>query len=147
MGEASSPLLQLPHITPDMLRHFVTKKRSIRTIREFAALKEDMRRPLLRALAECEYKDVLHVCAEMPYIDMEVKSEVMDDEDSSVAAGDIVTVFVKLIRKSMADKYKTFNMHPNSQDADDDEKIEAEQIDDDVEDIGAGDIQNEKDNA
>ena len=33
LWETKSPLLQLPHISEEMLRHFTTRKRNIRNIR------------------------------------------------------------------------------------------------------------------
>lgn len=101
----SNPLLQLPHITPDMLRHFVTKKRNIQRIRDLIAMDDDERRALLRNLNDAEYQDVMNVCAMMPNVQMTVRSEVLDDEDSSVTANSIVTVTVQLKRKGLMDGF------------------------------------------
>ncbi|KAJ8315346.1 hypothetical protein KUTeg_007496 [Tegillarca granosa] len=101
LDQKSSPLLQLPHITPEMLKHFVTRKRNIQRIRDFIQMKEDDKRALLRNLTNEEYRDILNVCASLPYVRMVIKSEVLDDEDSSITAGSIVTVTVELERKKM----------------------------------------------
>lgn len=97
----SSPLLQLPHITQDMLKHFTTKKRHIQKIRDLISMKEEDRRSLLRNLTMDEYRDIINVCASLPYVTMEVHSTVLDDEDTSITAGSIVTVEVSLKRQMM----------------------------------------------
>ncbi|XP_033739797.1 translocation protein SEC63 homolog isoform X2 [Pecten maximus] len=101
LNERSSPLLQLPHIGQDMLKHFNTKKRHIQRITDLIAMKEEDRRLLFRNLGNEEYRDIINVCASMPYVTMEVRSEVLDDEDSTITAGSIVTVTVELHRENM----------------------------------------------
>jgi len=106
--EHSNPLLQLPHISEDILKHFVTKRRSIRRIEQFVALKEEERRLLLRTLNDSEYEDVINVCCSMPYVTMEAHTEVKDDEDNNIiTAGSIVTVTVNLTRRPMGDLLNT----------------------------------------
>ncbi|KAI8791769.1 translocation protein SEC63 homolog [Biomphalaria glabrata] len=106
LDEKSSPLQQLPHITPEMLRHFTTRKRDIRHIRDFVNMKDEDRRMMLRNLSDNEYLDVMTVCANMPYIEMSVKTEVLDEEDETITAGSIVTVTVKLVRKDMGEMFE-----------------------------------------
>lgn len=103
LWESKSPLLQLPHITEDMLRFFSLRKRgSIRSIRDLAAMKEDDRRSLLRSLTDEHYHNVMLVMSRMPLLSLTVKTEVVDDEDSStITTGAIVTVTVHLKRQSM----------------------------------------------
>ncbi|KAL4233084.1 secretory subunit [Mactra antiquata] len=101
----SSPLQQLPHIRPDMLRHFVTKRRNIQRIRDLVAMEEEERRLLLRSLSDDEYQDVMNVCATLPNVEMIIRSEVLDDEDKSITAGSIVTVTVTLKRRNMMDDF------------------------------------------
>ncbi|XP_070568773.1 translocation protein SEC63 homolog [Ptychodera flava] len=97
----TSPLLQLPHFNEDVLRHCFSKKRNIRSLRSLAAMKEIDRKALLRNLEE-KYDDVINVLSAMPYIDMEVKTEVLDDIDGGhIHAGDIVTVTVTLKRNTL----------------------------------------------
>ncbi|CAE1323240.1 SEC63 [Acanthosepion pharaonis] len=105
LQEKSSPLLQLPYITQDMLKYFVCRKRNIRCIRDFILMKDDERRSILRSLTDEEYLDVMEVCASMPYVTLEIKSEVIDDDDSTITAGSIVTVTVTLKRESLGDHY------------------------------------------
>ncbi|KAL3881682.1 hypothetical protein ACJMK2_028087 [Sinanodonta woodiana] len=101
-----SPLLQLPHITQDMLRHFVTKKRNVQKIRDLVTMKAADRRMLLRTLNDEEYQHVMNACHNLPQVKMIVKSEVLDDEDTSITAGSIVTVTVTLERKSMGEVFE-----------------------------------------
>ena len=44
LWENQSPLLQLPHLLPEQLKHFHTKKRNINSIEGFAALPKKQRR-------------------------------------------------------------------------------------------------------
>ncbi|CAH1799731.1 unnamed protein product [Owenia fusiformis] len=101
LWDTKSPLLQLPHISEDMLRHFVTKRRNIRGIKDFVCMKEEDRRSLLRSISDEEYKDIMNVCTSMPHITMKVHTSVLDDEDSSITAGSIVTVNVSLTREPL----------------------------------------------
>lgn len=106
LDEKSSPLLQLPHITPDMLRHFLTRKRDIRHIRDFISMKEEDRRAMLRGLTDAEYLDVMTVCSHLPYVEMKTKTEVLGEEDATITAGSIVTVTVSLERKDMSEMFE-----------------------------------------
>ncbi|KAL5010504.1 hypothetical protein ScPMuIL_012809 [Solemya velum] len=101
LDQKSSPLLQLPHITQEMLKHFVTKRRNIQRIRDLLMMKDEERRSLLRSLTDDEYQDIMNVCGTMPQTVVTVKSEVLDDEDSSITAGSIVTVTVNIQRRDM----------------------------------------------
>ncbi|KAG1665312.1 Translocation protein SEC63 [Nymphon striatum] len=103
LWNTKSPLLQLPHLTEDMLRFFSNKKRSIKTIRMFVALNSEERRQLLKHLSDEEFEDVMKVASKLPYIEMDVKSEVLDDEESgNITGGAIVTVTVTLDRQDMS---------------------------------------------
>ncbi|XP_042908617.1 translocation protein SEC63 homolog isoform X4 [Parasteatoda tepidariorum] len=103
LGPTKNPLLQLPHISEEILHHFTTRKRNIRNIRSLACMKSDDRRAMLRSLNDDQYDDVLNVISNMPIIDVDVKSEVLDDEDSCViTAGAIVTVTASLNRRNMS---------------------------------------------
>ncbi|XP_064629178.1 translocation protein SEC63 homolog [Lineus longissimus] len=101
LWDKKSALLQLPHIREDMLRHFQNKRRHIRSIEEFVKMTEEDRRIMLRSMSDDDYRDVMIVCASMPYIQMNVTSGVLDDDDSTVTAGSIVTVTVELVRQNM----------------------------------------------
>ena len=54
--ESKSTFLMLPHITQEHLRHFNTKKRSIKSIRQFIEMDDDERRLLLRTLSDEQYQ-------------------------------------------------------------------------------------------
>ncbi|XP_063405135.1 translocation protein SEC63 homolog [Mytilus trossulus] len=101
LDQKSSPLLQLPHIKPEMLKHFSTKKRHITRIKDFIGMKDSERKSLCRQLSPDEYRDVMSVCATMPHVVMTIRSEVLDDEDSTITAGSIVTVTVTLTRQDL----------------------------------------------
>ncbi|XP_003702349.1 translocation protein Sec63 [Megachile rotundata] len=100
--EFKNPLLQLPHITEDNLKCFLPKKHQIKSLQQFAQLKGEERRLILRNLSDSQYEDVMKVLGNMPYIEFKVRSEVIDDENPTVyTAGAIVTVTVSLTRKDM----------------------------------------------
>ncbi|KAF2893531.1 hypothetical protein ILUMI_12642 [Ignelater luminosus] len=103
LWEFKSPLLQLPYINEDNLKYFISKKRQIKSLQQFAQLKGEERRTILRCLTNEEYDDVMKVLGAMPYVDFQVKCEVIDDENpTEVTAGAIVTVTVALIRHNMS---------------------------------------------
>ncbi|XP_066591579.1 translocation protein SEC63 homolog [Prorops nasuta] len=100
--EFKNPLLQLPHITEDNLKYFLAKKRQIKSLQQFAQLKGEERRLILRNLTDDQYDDVMKVLGSLPYIEFKIRSEVIDDENPTVyTAGAIVTVTVSLTRKDM----------------------------------------------
>ncbi|XP_012272858.1 translocation protein SEC63 homolog [Orussus abietinus] len=104
--EFKNPLLQLPHITDDNLKYFLAKKRQIKSLQQFAQLKGEERRQILRSLSDSQYEDVMKVLGNMPYIEFKVYSEVIDDENPTVyTAGAIVTVTVSLSRKDMRELF------------------------------------------
>ncbi|XP_066255294.1 translocation protein SEC63 homolog [Euwallacea similis] len=103
LWEFKSPLLQLPYINDDNLKYFISKKRQIKSLQQYAQLKGEDRRALLRNLSDEEYENVTKVLGRMPYVDFQITVEVMDDENpTEVTAGAIVTVTVSLVRKDMA---------------------------------------------
>ena len=60
---------------------------------QLARLKEEDRRSVLHHLSDEQYQNVIKVLGSMPYIDMDIKYEVVDDEATTVyTAGAIVTV-------------------------------------------------------
>merc|ERR1719242_206253 len=102
LWDKSSPLLQLPHIVDDLLKHFHSRKRNIKTLQQLAKMKDEDRRSLLRSLTDDQYRDIIRVLALIPIIDVEVTTEVVDDEEQHVVtAGAIITVTVILTRKTM----------------------------------------------
>ncbi|KAK2171190.1 hypothetical protein NP493_1094g02025 [Ridgeia piscesae] len=130
LWDNKSSLLQLPHISEDQLRHFVTRKRNIRNIRQLVGMREDERRALLRTLADDEYTNVMNVCANLPYIEMDVKTEVIDEEDPTITAGSIVTVTVRLKRQNMA---VLLNLEGKTEKPEKPEEIAAEEVEEEEE--------------
>ncbi|XP_029726564.1 translocation protein SEC63 homolog [Aedes albopictus] len=106
LWEFKNPLLQLPHVTEEHLRYFISKKPPIRNLQQFAQLPAEESRLVLRSLSDFEYENVMKVLGRMPLIDFSVKCEVVDDENSNVVtAGAIVTVTVELVRRSMSELF------------------------------------------
>ncbi|CAB3372878.1 Hypothetical predicted protein [Cloeon dipterum] len=103
LWDNKSPLRQLPHIQEENLKWFSSKKRHIKNLQQLAQLPAEDRRALLKSIPDENYSDIMKVLGNMPYIDFQVRCEVIDDEEPTVyTAGAIVTVTVILERKSMA---------------------------------------------
>ena len=63
-------------------------------------MQDEDRKSLLRSLSEEQYKDVIRVLAMVPILDIEITTEVVDDEEQHVVtAGAIITVTVVLNRR------------------------------------------------
>lgn len=104
--EFGNPLLQLPHIEDEHLKHFLGKKKNIKTLQQLAQLNSDARRQILRMLTDDQYEDVMRVLGNMPYVDFKVQSEVVDDDNPTVYTADaIVTVTVTLTRRDMRELF------------------------------------------
>ena len=59
----------------------------------------------MRSLTEEQYKDVIRVLAMIPVLDIEITTEVVDDEEQHVVtAGAIITVTVVLNRRLATDE-------------------------------------------
>ncbi|MGH0164007.1 UNVERIFIED_CONTAM: hypothetical protein FKN15_046509 [Acipenser sinensis] len=102
LRESKSPLLQLPHFEEEHLRYCVSKKYKVRSIQDLVSLKDSDRRNMLRFLGEEKYEEVMAVLGSFPLITIDMKLQVLDDEDSNnITAGSIVTVTVTLTRKRM----------------------------------------------
>lgn len=102
LWEFKSPLLQLPYITEEHLRFFMTKKRHIKNLQQFAQLKMEESRSILKNLTDFEFDNIIRVLGTMPSIDFNIRCEVIDDENTNVVtAGAIVTVTVTLVRKNL----------------------------------------------
>lgn len=101
LWECKSPLLQLPHITDENLKYFSSKRHQVRTLEQLARLKEEDRRSLLHHLDDNQYDNLVKVLGALPYVDMSIKYEVVDDEATTVyTAGAIVTVLFCLFSDS-----------------------------------------------
>lgn len=75
LWEYKSPFLQLPYITDDHLRMFSTKKRHIKNLQQFAQLKPDETRHILKHLSDFEYEQVMLVLGKMPLLDFSIRCE------------------------------------------------------------------------
>ncbi|KAH9521848.1 secretory subunit [Dermatophagoides farinae] len=111
MWSNKNSMLQLPHITEDMLRYFINRRRNIRNMQQLASLPNEDRRQMLARLNDEQYCDLLNVLGRMPLLDVDVRSEVIDDEDTAtITAGALVTVFVKLTRQPMSKLFKDLSL-------------------------------------
>lgn len=63
-----SPLLQLPYLLHDSLRHFNTKKRAVTKINDLLALPEEERKTLFRTLDDVDYYALLKVAKSIQQI-------------------------------------------------------------------------------
>lgn len=66
--EGQSALLQLPHITPDLVKHFTSGKKNIRTIEQFLAMSDEDRRSILRSLSPNQYEETLGIAQSFPQV-------------------------------------------------------------------------------
>ncbi|XP_055373196.1 translocation protein SEC63 homolog [Condylostylus longicornis] len=105
LWDNKSPLLQLPHITEEHV-HNILKKKHIKNLQQFAQLKAEESRHLLKDLTPEKYNDVMKVLGKMPLIDFSIRCEVIDDENTNiVTAGAIVTITVTLVRRNMKELF------------------------------------------
>lgn len=75
LWEKKSPLLQLPYITDDHLKYFVSRKKPVKSLLQLAQLTGEDRRQVLRFLNDKQYEDVVKVLGNMPYIHFQVNTE------------------------------------------------------------------------
>jgi translocation protein SEC63 len=75
LWEIRSPMMQLPHITEDMQKYFMSKKRQISSIQQFCEMKEEDRRNILKGLTDDQFADVMKVCGSMPLVEFKVHVE------------------------------------------------------------------------
>merc|ERR1719245_2490866 len=120
LWDKASPLQQLPHVEEDMLKHFYSKRRNIKSLKQLAMMADEDRRSLLRSVTDEQYKDLMKVLAGFPQLSMTITTEVIDDETQHVVtAGSIVTVTISITRKGL-------DMHLGSLGFGDDEDIDDE---------------------
>merc|ERR1719336_481199 len=102
LWDKASPLQQLPHVEEDMLKHFYSKRRNIKSLKQLAMMADEDRRSLLRSVSDEQYKDLMKVLAGFPQLSMTITTEVIDDETQHVVtAGSIVTVTISITRKGL----------------------------------------------
>jgi len=82
-----------------MLKHFNSRRRNIKSLKQLSQMKEEDRRSLLRSVSDEQYKDIMRVLSLMPNLRMSVTTEVVDDEEQHVVtAGAIITVTILITR-------------------------------------------------
>ena len=99
LWDKQNPILQLPHIEEDNMKSFNFKRYGIKTLKQMAKMIEKDRRNMMQSLTDEQYKDVIRVLSLMPSLNMDVRTEVVDDEEQHVVtAGAIITVTITVIR-------------------------------------------------
>uniref|UniRef100_A0A8C3FFN3 SEC63 homolog, protein translocation regulator n=1 Tax=Chrysemys picta bellii TaxID=8478 RepID=A0A8C3FFN3_CHRPI len=108
LQQFKSPLLQLPHIEEDNLRRVSNhKKFKIKSIQDMVSLKGSDRRNLLHFLEDEKYDEVMAVLGSFPHITIDIKPQVLDDEDSNnITVGSLVTVLITLTRQTMTEVFE-----------------------------------------
>merc|ERR1740131_50419 len=135
LWDKASPLMQLPHVEEDMLKHFYSKRRNIKGLKQLAMMADEDRRLLLRGLSDEQYKDLMKVLAGFPQLSMTITTEVIDDETQHVVtAGSIITVTVGLERESLDIYMGKLDGSDNEEAADDVEEQEDEEEDEEIAD-------------
>lgn len=129
-----SALLQLPHVNDELLRHFSNPKRNVRNMQQLAQLEDSERRQILHILTDQQYDDIVQFLSHLPLLLVDVRSEVLDDEDGSkITAGALVTVTVTLTRKEMSILFNKSEI-PAIAEVEEEEKAEEELLEEPEED-------------
>ncbi|XP_052120338.1 translocation protein SEC63 homolog [Frankliniella occidentalis] len=132
LWENKSLFLQLPYIQEEHLKYFSSKKRRLKTIQQLAQMKPKERRSMLRFLGDEEYNAVVKVMSSMPLIDLNVRSEVIDDENPTLyTAGATVTVTLTLHRRNLGDIMVADDAEDNESNIHDEEEDEEKDDDED----------------
>ncbi|CAF4165328.1 unnamed protein product, partial [Rotaria magnacalcarata] len=77
--------------------------RTIKSIRQFAAMNDEERRSMLRSITDEQYDDIMNVLSIYPHITMTVSCGVFDDEDEHIiTTGAVVTLTIHLQRENMS---------------------------------------------
>merc|ERR1719361_1937666 len=134
LWDKASPLQQLPHVEEDMLKHFYSKRRNIKSLKQLAMMADEDRRSLLRSVTDEQYKDLMKVLAGFPQPSMTITTEVIDDETQHVVtAGSIVTVTISITRKGLDMHLGSLGLGLGDSDEEIDEK-DADEIEDNIDD-------------
>merc|ERR1719433_2017021 len=134
LWDKASPLQQLPHVEEDMLKHFYSKRRNIKSLKQLAMMADEDRRSLLRSVTDEQYKDLMKVLAGFPQLSMTITTEVIDDETQHVVtAGSIVTVTISIVRKGLDMHLGSLGLGLGDTDEEIDEK-DADEIEDNIDD-------------
>lgn len=93
--EGRSPLLQIPHITNDIVKHATSGRRSIKSIADLLDMTESERRNFLRTLSEEQYRETLRVAETFPIIKVDaVTFRILGQEH--ITPGGLITCQVLL---------------------------------------------------
>eukprot|EP00934_Nitzschia_sp_Nitz4_P008492 Nitzschia sp. Nitz4//scaffold16_size188269//73139//75504//NITZ4_001791-RA/size188269-processed-gene-0.14-mRNA-1//1//CDS//3329538517//8482//frame0 len=110
MWVKDSTLLQLPHFTPEEVKHCATGKAKAGSILEYRAMPEDQRKGMAN-FTEQQKKDVQTYLEMLPDISVDAKVFVDDDEDDKVYEGDLCTVKVTITRNHLKEGQKAGLVH------------------------------------
>jgi translocation protein SEC63 len=100
MWSKDSPLLQIPHFTPDEIKHCENGKTKVTSIKQFKELPADDRKGMVN-FTDAQKKDVLQYLEIFPDVSVETKTYTDDDEDPTIYEGDLVTVEVTITRNNL----------------------------------------------
>ncbi|KAJ1528471.1 hypothetical protein ONE63_006881 [Megalurothrips usitatus] len=131
LWENKSLFLQLPYVQEEHIKYFTSKKRRLKSVQQLAQMKSKQRRSILRFLNDDQYETVVKVMSSLPYIDLRVCSEVIDDENPTVfTAGATVTVTVSLRRRNLGDVWNMSVEDEEGQESGGEENEEEKEVDD-----------------
>ncbi|KAJ3335732.1 secretory subunit, partial [Gonapodya sp. JEL0774] len=90
-----SPLLQLPYVDREVLKHTKTKKRDVRTITQLLEIRADDRQSILRSLTPEQYRCSMLVAQTFPVLEvLSAEAKVINEE--RVMPESFVTLFVRI---------------------------------------------------
>lgn len=98
LDEKTSAFMQIPHFTEREVR-YCTSARSpaIRSIYDFMKLDTEQKRNILRNFTDDQFLDVQAFCDRFPVANIEITGPMVEgEEDSTVHAGDTVTIRIRL---------------------------------------------------
>jgi translocation protein SEC63 len=105
MWVKDSPLLQIPHFTPEEIKHVLKGKVPVKTVQEYREIPDDQKKGMVN-FTETQKQDVFSFLKLFPDISVETRVFVDDDEDDNVYEGDLCTVEVKITRNHLAEGEK-----------------------------------------
>lgn len=105
-----SPLLQMPHFTPEEIKHCEKGKTPIKDVHAYKELPDDQKKGMVN-FTEAQKKDVYQFLNIFPDITVETKVFVDDDEDDNVYEGDLCTIQVVITRNQLAAGEKAGLVH------------------------------------
>ncbi|KAI8815603.1 Sec63 Brl domain-containing protein [Fimicolochytrium jonesii] len=115
-----SPILQLPNITADKLKHFKSKKREVTTIRDLLEKDEKEQARLLEFLSEGEKEKTLSVAEQYPLLRI-TKAKFSVLGEPAIIPNAIVTLIVKLDLASPSEIHTDIKLSASTTPEDDDE--------------------------